>query len=357
MTRILYGYAGEGSGHSSRTREMAVHLQNAGHKVRLASYDRGFENLCNDFDVIEIEGLTIASSDNRVSRLATIRDNLLRLPAGMKSLDRLKDVFHQFRPNVVISDFEPMTAYLAEHYQVPLISLDNQHRMRYVEFQVPAGSESQANNTKMLIRAMIPWPSVSLVIAFTPGSTTNDRTFIFPPIVKKAVRNALPTEGDHHLVYLTSGYDSLISILKSISNQKFHVYGYNRRAVDGNLEFFENSTDGFVAHLASAQSVIATAGFTLISEALYLRKPYFALPMVGQFEQELNGWQLRESGYGNFALAPSRESIVEFIHNLDNYRTRLDTYERDDGSRIAKKLLSLVANDAALAWEFKRSRR
>ena len=75
MTKIIYGYAGEGSGHSTRAREMATCLIDAGHEVRLASYDRGFENLAQDFDVFEIEGLTISAEDNRVSVLKTIAEN------------------------------------------------------------------------------------------------------------------------------------------------------------------------------------------------------------------------------------------------------------------------------------------
>ena len=111
MTKILYGYSGEGSGHSTRAREMARCLIDERHEVRLASYDRGYENLADEFDVFEIEGLTISSEDNRVSILKTIGENLIRLPAGNRSLWQLRDVIEEFKPDVIITDFEPMTAY------------------------------------------------------------------------------------------------------------------------------------------------------------------------------------------------------------------------------------------------------
>lgn len=44
---------------------------------------------------------------------------------------------------------------------------------------------------------------------------------------------------------------------------------------------------GFLQDLASAKAVMATAGFTLISESLQLGKPYLAMPMDGQYEQQL----------------------------------------------------------------------
>ena len=53
MTKIMYGYSGEGSGHSTRTREMARVLIDAGDEVRLTKYDRGYDNLTGEFDVFE----------------------------------------------------------------------------------------------------------------------------------------------------------------------------------------------------------------------------------------------------------------------------------------------------------------
>ena len=45
MVKIVYGVSGEGSGHSSRARQMLTHLQAQGHQVKVATYDRGLRNL------------------------------------------------------------------------------------------------------------------------------------------------------------------------------------------------------------------------------------------------------------------------------------------------------------------------
>ncbi len=90
MAKIVYGLSGEGSGHSSRSREMLTHLQDLGHRLIVVSYDRGYANLKDDFDVFETEGLHIASLDNRVSRVKTFTDNLQRLPKGHKKLQMLR---------------------------------------------------------------------------------------------------------------------------------------------------------------------------------------------------------------------------------------------------------------------------
>ena len=42
MANILYGVNGEGSGHSSRAGEVITHLEAQGHRVHVASFDRGY---------------------------------------------------------------------------------------------------------------------------------------------------------------------------------------------------------------------------------------------------------------------------------------------------------------------------
>lgn len=358
MAKIIYGVSGEGSGHSSRAREMASHLCAQGHILKLVSYDRGYKNLKEDFDVFETEGLCIASQDNKVSLVRTFTENIQRLPEGYRSLQRLRhDLFQEFQPDCVITDFEPMTAYLANHYDLPLITIDNQHRMRYLEYERPPHSEVDAQATKTIIRAMVPRPDVSLVTAFCFGAARNDRTFLFPPILRRAVLEKQPSNDGHILVYMTSGFDSCLDELRRFGRESFLVYGYDRSEQDGPLTFRPFSRDGFLDDLASAKAVIATAGFTLISEALCLRKPYFAMPMQGQFEQELNGFQLEQQGYGKSVAEVDGEAIGDFFYRLPDYGERLAEYQPGNNFQIKAKLDELLADDCRLVREFHEKRR
>ncbi|NLE38451.1 MAG: hypothetical protein GX621_10545 [Pirellulaceae bacterium] len=356
MATIIYGVAGEGSGHSSRAREMAGHLLDRGHAVKLVSYDRGYRNLKDDFDVVEVEGLCIASQDNKVSAVKTFTENLKRLPDGFRSLRRLRQVFKDEPPECVITDFEPMTAYLANHFSLPLVTIDNQHRMRYVEYECPPGLAAEAQVTKTIIRAMVPKPDVSLVTAFHFGATTNNRTFLFPPIVRREVLDRPPVHGPSILVYLTGGNESFLDELKHFARESFVVYGYDRDEQVGNVTFRPFSRDGFIDDLASAKAVAATAGFTLISEALALKKPYLAMPMQGQFEQELNAFQLEQAGYGARMPEVQRETIAEFLYRLPEYEQSLRDYDCAGNQAIKDKLDELLADDCALARAFHENR-
>lgn len=357
MARIVYGISGEGSGHSSRAREMMTHLSAQGHQVRAVSYDRGVKNLRDDFDVFEVEGLHIATADNRVDVVRTFTDNLARLADGVRRFKAMRQAcFREFEPDVVITDFEPTTAYLANRHDLPLVTIDNQHRMRYMAYPRPRHLEKEALVTETVIRAMVPRPDVSLVTTFWFGEVKNERTLLFPPILRREVLELEPTDAGHVLVYFTSGFDSVLELLPSFPRERFHVYGTGREGRAGNLSFMPHSRAGFLADLAGARAVVSTAGFTLLTESLHLGKPFLALPMAGQFEQELNGLLLEETGCGKNVRAPGRDALAAFLYDLPRYREALAARERTDNGAITAKLDELLADGCALAREMHRAR-
>jgi uncharacterized protein (TIGR00661 family) len=166
-----------------------------------------------------------------------------------------------------------------------------------------------------------------------------------------------PHEGSHVLVYTTNGFESLLEVLQQFTRESFLVYCDRKEGQVGPLTFRPFSTDGFLDDLASAKAVIATAGFTLLSEALYLHKPYLALPMQGQYEQQLNAYQLRQLGYGKSLDEPNPEAVGDFLYRLPDYEARLRDYDPGDNGAIKKKLDELLADDCALARKFHQNRK
>lgn len=358
MAKIVYGVSGEGSGHSSRAREMINHLEQLGHDIKVVSYDRGYRNLKDEFDVFETEGLHIASSNNRVSKVRTFSENLQRFPRGHHKLQTLRtEIFKRFRPDCVITDFEPMTAYLAHHYNLPLISIDNQHRIRYMTYPCPARLQKERRMTISIIRAMVPRPDISLVTTFYYGEAKNERTFFFPPILRQSVLKLAPSEGSHVLVYLTSGFESFLNVLKAFTRERFLVYGYDRSEQNGHIFYKPFSKTGFLQDLAGSKAVMATAGFTLMTEAFYLRKPYLALPMRGQFEQELNAYLLARLKYGVNLRRIRTEAVGNFLYRLPEYADNLNAYRAENNSAIKAMLEELLAENCLLAKQFYNKRR
>jgi uncharacterized protein (TIGR00661 family) len=357
MAHIVYGVSGEGSGHSSRARVIAAHLEHRGHHVTIVSYDRGYRNLQDRFDVFETEGLHISSRNNQVAKRRTIIDNLQRLPQGRRKLNEIKaQLFRNDPPMVVFTDFEPMTAYLANYYDLPLVTVDNQHRLRYMTYPCPPEFKSDQIVTENIIRAMVPRPDVSLVTTFYFGETKNDRTFLFPPILRDEILGLTATPKDHVLVYLTSGYQTFLEQLGRFPRERFIVYGCGENREEGNLVFKSPSRDGFLQDLAACKAVMATAGFTLITEALHLHKPYLALPMRGQFEQEINAVFLAQLGYGLNARQVTPATIGDFLYHLADYSARLSDYPVTGNAAILEMIDRLLAEDGHLARAFHQQR-
>ena len=137
MAKILYGVAGEGSGHSSRAKEIIRHLEKNKHIVKVVSYDKGFKNLSPHFDVEKIFGLHFSFVNNKVEPIGTIFKNLIKLPEAIESIARVKQIVKDFKPNIIFSDFEPISAIVANLKKIPLISIDNQHRITKTKIEYP----------------------------------------------------------------------------------------------------------------------------------------------------------------------------------------------------------------------------
>jgi uncharacterized protein (TIGR00661 family) len=341
MARILYGVAGEGSGHASRAREILQYLIDNGHEVKVVTSGRGYDNLHPDFDIEKIFGFRFDYKRNEIKYIKTLFSNFIKTPENTKSINKVRKLAKTFQPQLILSDFEPISCLVANLKRLPLISIDNQHRLTNTEIDYPKKLEKDVIAAKALIRLFIYNAQVYLVTTFDKAKVKKEKTFLFPPILRQAIRDIEPKNEGRVLVYLTSGFTELAEILKEI-NEEFIVYGFDKSMQEQNIIFKKASQAGFLSDLAGSKAVIANAGFTLITEALYLSKPYLALPVKSQFEQVYNAYTLEKLGYGKYWEKLDKEKIESFLFNLELYRDKLKQYKREDNSKIFKKIDSLI---------------
>jgi len=343
MANILYGVNGEGAGHSTRAKEVLTHLVERGHKVHVASFDRGLQNLKRDFDVTEIFGFRFSYVNNRVRYKRTIAKNLVAVPQAAKSLTRLKRLVRDKDIDLVITDFEPLTCHIGHKFHLPVISIDNQHCLTNTVVSYPTQYRRDAAAAKLVTKLMTPRARAYLVVSFFTAPIRKRNTFLFPPLLRHEILTATPTEGDHVLVYVTSPAPALAKLLGSTRGARFVAYGFGREGMDGNVVFKKPSLDGFFHDLVTARAVIANSGFSLVTEALHLGKPYLAVPVSHQFEQVFNAYWLQKSGYGTYWEQPNKERIDSFLYNLPHYRESLADYPRHGNQALFTKLDSLIA--------------
>jgi uncharacterized protein (TIGR00661 family) len=341
MANILYGVNGEGSGHSTRAREVISHLQQQGHKLHIVSFDRGLRNLSESFPVIEIFGLTLAYVNNRVRYKRTLASNLIKAPRAARSLKQLSRLVDEKEIDLVITDFEPLSCHVGHHKHLPVIAIDNQHAITNATVSLPRGFKRDVAAVKLVTRLMTPHADAYLVLSFFSAPVKKRNTLLFPPILRQEVLSAKPNAGDYVLVYVTSPARELAALLKQVRG-KFVAYGFGIERQEGNILFKKPSMAAFLRDLAGAKAVIANAGFSLVSEALYLGKPYLAMPVKNQFEQTFNAYHVDTLGYGAWLKELGKEQIESFLGSLAIYSDNLRNYPRKGNGAILDKVDELI---------------
>lgn len=341
MAKIIYGVSGQGFGHSTRSREILQYLVSKGHEVLIFTYGQALFFLDHDFDVFEVPGLGLDYRNNKVVYWRTIYKNVQQIAKQSRHWNKIFNKFRDFNPDLVITDFEPMTSFLAKLQRVPLVSLDNQHQLTNTKVKVPSIYKKDLLADKLIIKSMVWGAKYYLVTSFFETPVRRKDTFLFPPIVRKEVKALIPHKEDYILVYQTSDFDNLIKILKNIDH-KFVVFGSNKKGIEGNIEFKDYSSREWLRYLANCKAIIANAGASLISEALYLKKPCLTMPIKKQIEQTLNAQYLEKMGYGMWMRRFSKKEVEAFIDNLMNISKNLKRYEQKDDKAILRKLDEII---------------
>lgn len=336
---ILYGVCGDGFGHSSRALVVTEFLEKKGHKVKIVTYGRGYEVLKKKFDVFKVFGLAMEFEKGTLKKRKTIKENFKKAGEDMLKWRNFRKLMKDFNPDLCMSDMEAIVPILSSWHRLPLVCLDNQHRMTNLEINVPKKYYKDYLLAKAVTKTFVARADHFIVTSFSKVKITKKNTTIVPPLIRPEVRKVKPKYGNKILVYLTRKNKKIENILKKI-NEQFVVYCYNTKKKDKNLEFKKKDT--FLKDLKDCKAIIATSGFTLMSEALYLKKPYLALPLKGQFEQVLNALFLKKAGYGDYSDNLTEKDVVYFLHKLEEYKKNLKKY-KIDLKKLEKVLVKVLS--------------
>jgi len=318
--RILYGVCGEGFGHSSWAKVIIEHLKSRGHEVLILTYGQAYPVL-KEYSPIKINGIHLFFEKNKLSVKKTITENIPKVLNNLLEWQHLKLIIDNFSPQLCISDMEPFVPIISFWRKLPLISIDNQHRLTHLKINVPKKYKKDYLLAKCAVDTCISRAEAFIILSFTREKITKKNAYVVSPILRKQFSELKSINGEHILVYQTKKDEKLIKILHKIP-EKFVVYGYNEEKEEKNVKYKRTGQD-FLENLASAKAIIATSGFTLMSEALYLKKPYFAIPLQGQFEQVLNALFLKKARFGDFSEEPTKKQLEDFLKNLQKYKKAL----------------------------------
>jgi uncharacterized protein (TIGR00661 family) len=362
--RILYGVAGEGMGHATRSRVVIDALTARGHDVQVVVSGRAHDYLkAREHDRLGVQriwGLTLVYEDNEVRNFRTILENVRGAVAGgwPRNVKSYFEVVEKFQPEVVVSDFETWSYLFGLTHRIPVVSLDNNQIVNRCAHppEVIAGRERDFFLAKTFIKAKLPACFHYLVTTFFFPEIRKPRTTLHPPVLRPEILAARAEPGEHLLVYQTSTSNPRLPELLRRSGRECRIYGLRRDLTaderDGNLLWRPFSETRFVDDLRTAKGVVSGGGFTLMSESVYLHKPMLSVPVKKQFEQILNARHLERLGYGVTGEVITDELLGRFLERLPELEQSLARHRQDGNADLLAKLDEVLrAAVAVRRWE------
>jgi uncharacterized protein (TIGR00661 family) len=333
--RILYGAVGEGLGHATRSRVVAEHLIGQGHEVKMAASGRALPYFREHLpDVQEIWGLGFVLEHGQVRAWKTLSMNVRGAVRGVPAdWRRGAALAHAFAPELALTDFDGFTYLFAKAHRLPVISIDNIQmvdRCRH-DAEILRGVHRHYLEASTFVRSKLPRADRYLITTFFHPPVRKKRTILVPSILRSEILAARPESGEHLVVYGRISEQATAAL--RASRVPCRVYGARDDLTadeeDGNLLYRPFANEAFVDDLRTSRGVVASAGYSLMSEVVYLGKPMLALPLAGQFEQEMNARYLERLGYGVAAASLDETSLERFLDGESRHAEALAEYEQD----------------------------
>lgn len=296
--RILYGIQGTGNGHLTRARALVPALREAGVGMDFIFSGRAREDFFdmelfgNDFRCFS--GLSLVTEKGRLNTFRTVTENRFReFVSDIRNLDL-------GGYDVVLSDFEPVTAWAARAQGKTSIGISHQCAFFH---DVPAVKGYPLARLLMTIFAPT---TIKVGLHWHHFGQP-----ILPPLIEPHQARTMI----HNKVLVYMGFEEMadiVSFLRPYSDYRFVVYA-KVPALErhGHITIKPLSTE-FHKDLEDASGVISNAGFELARECLLLGKKLLVKPLLGQYEQLCN------------ALALEHLQRGTVMHSLD--QRQLDTW-------------------------------
>ncbi len=277
--------------------------------------------------VRQLPTLEFKYKNNRsVSNTATLLGVFGKLPKYFRILRQLDDIVRETQPDVILNFFEPMAAFyaLTRRRRPPVVALGHQFM-----FQHPGYVHAPQLWKQLMSMKIYTWllgaraTKLALSLYETPNLPVK-KIFVGPPILRKQLfQLELKPDGDFVLVYLLNhGYaDQIIAWSAKNPQTKLHCF-YDKPDAPAEfqhspaLTFHRLDGEKFLTMMAECRHVVCTAGFESVSEAAWLGKPLFLVPVENHVEQQVNALDAQQFGIGLAEKSFNLDRLAELPNHL-----------------------------------------
>lgn len=282
---ILYAIQGTGNGHLSRAVDIIPELKKYG-KLDLFVSGAQAEVVLPYPIKYKSRGLGFYfGKSGGINFLKTFQQN--------SSRDVLREIrdFPVDKYDLVVNDFEPISAWASKKKGVRCVSLSHQSalwsdkspRPKFVD---PFGEWILKN-----------YAPAKKYIGFHFEEYDKN---IFTPVIRTAIREAKVRNEGHYTVYLPAYDDQkLVALLLKVNAKvRWHIFSKHTKTTYhvGRISVYPVSGLDFVESVVSGAGVLCGAGFETPAEVLHLNKKLLVVPMKNQYEQHCNAAALKLLG-------------------------------------------------------------
>jgi uncharacterized protein (TIGR00661 family) len=282
--KILYAVQATGNGHISRAMELLPYLKNYG-----------------DVDIF----LSGNNSSLQLSFPVKYRSRGLSLYYTCKGTLSYSKTFLAFSPlrirkemtelpvekyDLVLNDFECITSLACAYKKIPSVNFG--HQASFVSENTPRPAEKSRIGEWILKN----YAKASYYLGLHFRQYDD---FILPPVIKKEISEACPSDKKHICVYLPSYCEAVLEkYFHELPDYNFQVFSgeTQKEKQSRNILFLPVDKHLFNTSLITCHGIITGAGFETPAEALKLGKKLMVMPIKGQYEQACNAAALEKLG-------------------------------------------------------------
>ncbi|HEX8378568.1 MAG TPA: glycosyltransferase family protein [Pedobacter sp.] len=327
--RILFAIQGTGNGHISRAREILPLLKQYGELDVLVSGTQA-DMLLNSPYTYRLHGFSyIFGKKGSVDHWTTYKNmNLPRLWKDMRSLP-LKNY------DLIINDFEPVTAWACKLQGRPSVGLS--HQASFLSKRTPRPKNS-FHWHEWVFKHYAP-ATHNVGFHFQKYDS-----FINTPVIRNEIRRLEIKKLDHITVYLPAYHDQLlVSYLKKIPGVRWEVFSKhsNHTYHDSNVFVQPINNQQYTLSLANSSGLLTGGGFEGPAEALFLGKRVMVVPMKYQYEQRCNAEAISQMGIP--VVYQLNDDAITLIKDWLNTSEKIAVNFPDETASIIANIVSTYA--------------
>ena len=354
----MFCVLGEGRGHMTQAMAVKEMAEAAGHQIVAVTLGVSSQRPMPAYfasamkmPVRQLPTLEFKYKNSRsVSNTATLLGVFGKLPKYFRILRQLDEIVRETQPDVILNFFEPMAAFYAitRRQRPPVVAIGHQFMFQHPGYLHAPQLWKQLWSMKIYTRLLGARASKLALSLYEAPDLPEKSIVVGPPILRKQLfRLASKPNGDFVLVYLLNfGYaEQIMAWSAKNPRTKLHCF-YDKPGAPAefqhspSLTFHRLDGEKFLQMMADCRHVVCTAGFESVSEAAWLGKPLFLVPVENHVEQQVNALDAQQFGIG----------IAEKSFNLDRLAELPDRLPvekfRNWVSRAPEKLLAAIEHAA-----------